>query len=1561
MRAIAGVMLLLCLGAVSVAQTSGGGSGNPGTMVIPNRGMQAGTGKWMQIPDNPSIAIPVFTAECWVRSSSGGLIVTRDVASGSPSDWQLWFDISQNRLAFITARTPPDSYFFTPNNSFMPGQWYHVALVVNGPAGRAQVYINGNLVISPTFTPRNFDCSTGLTWCGYYNNASGAYLQGEIDEARYWNVERTQAQIRAARNIDLPSNDRVGLVGWWRFCDSFEDYSGAGNHGTPVGNPQLVLNSLPFGITCDRNPCDTAQVDIAGTTVFCEGDSTTLSATAGFRAYRWSTGDTTRSIVVRSAGRYRVEAVVSDSCTVAAEVEVRIEPRPLIDAGPDRRTCKGIPIWIGGMTHDPALWYRWEPLTGLSHPDSAHTQVLLDSDGTYVLTAWNDAGCSASDTVRIQVLDGLPIALPDSVQVCPGTAVTLPLAVLGGTAPYRFQWTPGDDLSATDVQTPTASPPQPRWYRVTVTDSLGCTATDSILVAMGDGLELQLPDSVHVCAGEAVVLPLDVTGGTGRMTFRWTPPVGLSSTTIQRPTARPAFATTYHVHVTDSLGCEADDSIRVLLYPAADVTISIEGPPTFCVGDSVKLRATPGFVSYRWYTPSRIVPDTGNSLIARETGSYRVSVIDSNGCETLSQPVMITTFFAFDIPVAINGSQPLCEGDTLLLEAGSGYHDYVWKDDSGTVIGTGRELAVGRAVRVRVYARDSLGCTGRSQEIVVTIAAKPVFSISGPLLVCLGSVHDYSTLFRSRWAYQWSVDSGLVRGALNRESVRIEWDTPGRRTLRLHVVDTQTGCADSVAVVVMVITALEPRILVASPTVFCEGDSIVLRSRDVHPRMWWTDGTGTAAGDGRSITVRRSGIYVLHAETDDGCAGADSIAVTALPAPAPRITGPVVVCLGDTAAYRCAGGERGMWDSSGGDRVAGDSSGITQRWTQPGRFRVIVTVWLADSALHCSGTDTLEVEVQNPVPLDLLALPDSVICETDSVQLSTVPGLSRYVWELPGGTVDTTANTLTVRSAGVYRVRGYTSGGCESESLPVTLTVLPAPDARISGPASMCRDGVARYTVPAGSGVTYRWSASGGAIESGIDGPAVDVRWGGPGQGMLVLVADNGRCQSTDTMLVEVGDSVKPIVAPVLLRLCAGEEGTLRAEDGYATYTWLTPDGDIPGQELSVRRAGVYRVRVSTGTGCEGTSDPVPVEILPPPQPIISGPEGLCPGDTILLEATEGYVSYRWSDGSMGRTVPVYGQTSLTVTVVDSNGCTGSSPVHTVTQYASPAIPRISRTGMMLLSTPAARYQWYRNDSLLDGETGESCRITTEGTYRVVVWNATGCPASSEGSPIVCVQGRAVVSLPHLTVRPGDTVRVVPVLDDRSCLEEVGAHAFVAAMRYEQSVMVPISGTDPGVIDGTDRIIELRGSMLDLVSRAMELRFIATLGLQDSVPLMLDAFDWIDAPVMTERRHGSLRIEICREGGDRLFDGAGQVRLLPNSPNPFNVTTTIGYELIEKAHTELFVLDMLGKRICTLFAGAGEPGVYRVRFDAGDLASGQYIVVLRTPTVQRFRLISLLK
>lgn len=73
------------------------------------------------------------------------------------------------------------------------------------------------------------------------------------------------------------------------------------------------------------------------------------------------------------------------------------------------------------------------------------------------------------------------------------------------------------------------------------------------------------------------------------------------------------------------------------------------------------------------------------------------------------------------------------------------------------------------------------------------------------------------------------------------------------------------------------------------------------------------------------------------------------------------------------------------------------------------------------------------------------------------------------------------------------------------------------------------------------------------------------------------------------------------------------------------------------------------------------------------------------------------------------------------------------------------------------------------------------------------------------------------------------------------------------------------------------------------------------------------------------------------------------VQLLGNFPNPFTETTTIAYEVNERASITLSVWNLTGNRVADLVDDVQAPGRYEHRFDASDLPSGTYFVRLQTP------------
>ncbi|MGE5313082.1 MAG: GEVED domain-containing protein [Acidobacteriota bacterium] len=96
--------------------------------------------------------------------------------------------------------------------------------------------------------------------------------------------------------------------------------------------------------------------------------------------------------------------------------------------------------------------------------------------------------------------------------------------------------------------------------------------------------------------------------------------------------------------------------------------------------------------------------------------------------------------------------------------------------------------------------------------------------------------------------------------------------------------------------------------------------------------------------------------------------------------------------------------------------------------------------------------------------------------------------------------------------------------------------------------------------------------------------------------------------------------------------------------------------------------------------------------------------------------------------------------------------------------------------------------------------------------------------------------------------------------------------------------------------------------------------------------------------------YGTLRYrlrQIDRDGSFTYHEAASvhvgapeEFRLLQNSPNPFNPSTEIGFELPERAQVSLAIYDALGRLVATLVNGVMEPGAHRVVWNGCDRRGG---------------------
>ncbi len=88
----------------------------------------------------------------------------------------------------------------------------------------------------------------------------------------------------------------------------------------------------------------------------------------------------------------------------------------------------------------------------------------------------------------------------------------------------------------------------------------------------------------------------------------------------------------------------------------------------------------------------------------------------------------------------------------------------------------------------------------------------------------------------------------------------------------------------------------------------------------------------------------------------------------------------------------------------------------------------------------------------------------------------------------------------------------------------------------------------------------------------------------------------------------------------------------------------------------------------------------------------------------------------------------------------------------------------------------------------------------------------------------------------------------------------------------------------------------------------------------------------------------------------RLIDGWSvplQVMIVQNTPNPFNPSTVIAYDIPVDCQATITVQDVLGRQVATPLDEWKKPGHYSVRFDAGNLPSGVYYASLHANGIVR--------
>jgi len=102
-------------------------------------------------------------------------------------------------------------------------------------------------------------------------------------------------------------------------------------------------------------------------------------------------------------------------------------------------------------------------------------------------------------------------------------------------------------------------------------------------------------------------------------------------------------------------------------------------------------------------------------------------------------------------------------------------------------------------------------------------------------------------------------------------------------------------------------------------------------------------------------------------------------------------------------------------------------------------------------------------------------------------------------------------------------------------------------------------------------------------------------------------------------------------------------------------------------------------------------------------------------------------------------------------------------------------------------------------------------------------------------------------------------------------------------------------------------------------------------------------------------------IDVTQSTGDEQFDVDREFALHANYPNPFSGSTRVGFTVEEPGSITLELYDVTGRRVRTILDGFKDAGNYEETLEARNLASGVYILRLRSGRKSTHRSITIVR
>ena len=265
-------------------------------------------------------------------------------------------------------------------------------------------------------------------------------------------------------------------------------------------------------------------------------------------SYQWSNGGVTPSVSNLTIGRYSITTTDSLGCAVLDTINI---VKSELNAEFFSKV-EGCTVATKGMASVSVIKGKAPYIYSWSN--SANSAKIINlTQGTYSVTVTDSNSCSLNHSFQI-LKDIVSCFVSQNNITCYGFENgSVYLNPNSGVAPYTYSWKTGQNTSSINNLSKST-------YIYTITDSLGCKATDSITISEPSEMKIQTttsPDNSTTAFGDGSA-NVNVIGGIAPYTMIWSDP--FHQTTV---TAINLLAATYFVTVTDQNGCNVSDKAVV--------------------------------------------------------------------------------------------------------------------------------------------------------------------------------------------------------------------------------------------------------------------------------------------------------------------------------------------------------------------------------------------------------------------------------------------------------------------------------------------------------------------------------------------------------------------------------------------------------------------------------------------------------------------------------------------------------------------------------------------------------------------------------------------------------------------------------------------------------------------------------------------------------------------------------------------------------------------------------------------------------------------------------------